>query len=119
MKMCPGHWAAMKAAIEALGLAALVKTGGSNFDAAVAELTGEDDGAEREAERFDPLSAATWSIYAQCLKDLGLSAMADDDFCPLCSVEASKPGRAKNWIDGSCDEQLERARHLGLAPAVQ
>jgi hypothetical protein len=56
--------------------------------------------------------------YGQFLHNVGLAGMVGE-VCPLCDVEASKPGRAQNWIDGNTNDQLECAQQLVLMPDVQ
>jgi len=37
-------------------------------------------------------------------------------YCPLCEVEKNTDIKAETWITYAADEQLEKARRLGLLP---
>ncbi len=114
MKFCQEHWNGLRAAIEERGLTHLVARGGKE---AVESLAREARG-EATKDDFDPLMAAHNMILGQFVEDIGLAAF-DGEKCPLCEVEKSRAGLAKNWTDGSADSALEMARELGLAPAQQ
>ena len=109
MRMCMPHWERLKAAVEEKGLMHLVKGNSEKLLSSVErQLKGTDTTAD-----FDPLTNATFAIYAQCLRNVGLMAM-QPDFCPLCDVDEKGPSNSQNWIDGSTNDQLEIARNLGL-----
>jgi hypothetical protein len=114
MRICPDHWAALRAAIDARGLTPLVAR-----DARTAhEAIGRSLAGEAAAEDFDPLMNANFAIFAAFLEDAGLAGLIGD-VCPLCAVDAGSPGLAADWISGCADDQLAQARWLGLVPVVQ
>jgi len=111
MRFCQPHWQRLKAAIEEKGMMHLAHGSGQKLAASIErQLTGTDSAAD-----FDPLANATWAVYSQFLKNVGLAGM-DGDVCPLCDVDEKGPSTSQNWIDGSTDDQLATARHLGLMP---
>lgn len=104
----------MKQAVDDKGMKHLVH---SSAEAAHASMVRQVEGDTTTGD-FDPLLTATWAIYGQFLKNVGLAGMVGD-ICPLCDVDARGPSTAQNWIDGSTDDQLQHARQLGLMPNVQ
>jgi hypothetical protein len=84
MKMCMPHWTALRAAIDARGLAALVADNGEKAAANVAsELA---DG--QTIDNFDPLMGAHNAILSNALDAAGavilFAAPDGSDVCPLC-----------------------------------
>lgn len=110
MKICQQHWDKLRRAIEDRGMTHLVSSSSSQ---AVVSLANQLKGTDTAAD-FDPLMNATGAIYATYVADAGLDSMMGDK-CPLCEVG----GLAGNWINGACDDQLSRARKLGLVPGGQ
>lgn len=110
MKMCPAHWQALRAAIEARGLSHLVSKNGAEAKKKLAtELEGR--GAEND---FDPLLCANNMLFAAGLSCGGL-AMLSGDFCPVCKAEENGVPKGE-WIEGPADAVLKRARDEGLVP---
>jgi hypothetical protein len=115
MKMCTEHWAKLRKAIDDRGLGHLVA---KSREAAMETIVRMVEGDGDPKRDFDPLMEANWAIFSAALHDGGLALLAKE-CCPLCVCEESKTGLADNWIEGASDDQLERARQLGLTAAVQ
>lgn len=123
MQFCKEHWAALRAAIDERGLASLVAKSAQDAHAsAVRQLDGSDD----PKGDFDPLMNAHWAIFSNGLRCGGLYLMGHDDngdeYCPLCELKKNiteRPNPDVEWIRLAADEQLDNARELGLAPALQ
>jgi hypothetical protein len=113
MRMCAEHWADLRSAIDERGLPGLVHQSGEAAFSIKLQLRSESGKPD-----FDPLLNANFAIYATFLQEAGLSGLIGS-VCPLCEVERGQAGLAANWINGAADDQLQRARQLGLAPAVQ
>jgi hypothetical protein len=114
MKICADHWLHLRAAIEERGLAKFVARSGED---ALAVITARLHGVE-PTTAFEPLMNANFAIWARYTEGVGMDALAFEG-CPLCEVEAFHTGLAQDWIDGSAEDQLAHARHIGLVPAVQ
>jgi hypothetical protein len=72
-----------------------------------------------DAAAFDPLVGAVFAIVARALHDGGFHLLGSDgggaEYCPLCEAERLRDlSLAENWLDGACDDQLAKARRLGL-----
>ena len=113
MKFCGDHWTALRAAIDERGLTRFVSgTGAALTDRLKQDLVQP----EQTKETFDPLANATWAIYTNALDAGGLYLMSGD-LCPLCEAEAHGIEKG-SWITLAADEQVDRARTLGLIPEV-
>lgn len=119
MKFCTDHWAALRAAIDSRGLAALVAESG---DQAARNLLGEvADG--RTIDNFDPLMAAHNAIMSNALSAAGGQAirMLTADVCPICFCNSGDPANAAGirvhdydvWIDKAADDALAAWKALG------
>jgi hypothetical protein len=114
MKMCQPHWDALRAAIDGRGLMRLVS---GNGEVVAKKLEGQLIGQD-EKDTFDPLMAANLAIFSNALKGGGLYLMLGD-YCPICESEQHGGPMAEWWINHAADDQLERARELGLTPREQ
>lgn len=116
MKICETHWSALKQAIDDRGLSGLVSKDGH---VAVEKAEGQLQG-DVSRDTFDPLMNANFAIWSNGLRAGGLYLMGQKDdgthYCPICESEAHGGQPADWWINSAADEQLERARALGLAP---
>jgi hypothetical protein len=115
MKMCTDHWTKLRAAIDERGLTKFISGDGAKL---VEKMTTELSGGGG-SETFDPLANATWAIYSNALKMAGLYLMGRDEngnpYCPIC--ESKLGGFDENWwLDNAANEQLDKARNLGLLP---
>ncbi len=123
MKFCIPHWEEVKAAIQMRGLQPLVsKNGEQVIDRMMANLNGN-------TQVRDPLANVTFAIYTEALRTGGLYLMGADEygneFCPLCELDKHaiddkgnrpEPKASVQWINGSCDAELESCKNLGLVP---
>lgn len=112
MKMCQSHWDDLKIALELRGLMGLVA---KNGDVAMSQMVDQLNG-EEGPESYDPLMAANFAIWGNALRLGGLYLMAEKDLCPICESEKNDAYPAEWWITNAADEQLARARKLGLVP---
>ena len=103
--MCQAHWSDLRTALDERGLTHLISTSAENL---VERMESKED------QGFDPLFSASIEIMAAALRDGGL-ALLQSDKCPLCEAEKSVRGLANDWIEGCSDDQLRRAKELGLA----
>ena len=126
MKFCQQHWDKLKAAIEARGLSSLVAVDGVD---AHKRITSELKGEGSEKTTFEPLMGAHNAILSNVLSSpVGISVMYDNEDgtarCPLCFITSEhkancavvdcKDDDFEDWIDIAADEQLARAKKLGL-----
>lgn len=122
MQFCPVHWLQLRAAIEDRGMSHLVATSGEEASAAAQRHL---DGTAHELDDFDPLMNAHWAIINNALQNGGTYLMFPDDEgndrCPLCELDKHYPGEdaVATWVGYATDEQLNRARELGLIARVQ
>lgn len=116
---CPEDWAKLRGAIDARGLTRFVAPDG----ATAAERMKRWAAGERTEQAFDPLLLATVDIAVAAAKDVRRSADPAapaaaaallNRSCPLCMVRAQSAELADEWLDGCADDQLDRARALGL-----
>lgn len=134
MKICPDHWARLRAAIDERGLSHLVaRSGKEATDRIVAQLEHSVEHRESlrdamrkqdEAASFDPLLGANFAIFSNALEAGGLYLMTPDEQgqprCPLCELAKHvNPVAVDEWLRLSADGALEKARELGLVPAQQ
>lgn len=111
MKMCQLHWVALRDAIEMRGLSGFVsKDGQTAIDRTVNDLHGAP-----ATQTFDPLMAANFAIWSNALDQGGLYLM-QGDCCPICESEKHGGPTAEWWIANAAQEQLNKARELGLLP---
>jgi hypothetical protein len=123
MKFCADHWGKLEAAICARGLRQFVASSGQE---AIHRMATElaDDSKEKERSTFEPLIAAHFCIIGNVLNVVGLAVMAPNgsDKCPLCFIQTEHDAHCKatdcipyeTWIDRAADDQLARAKELGL-----
>ena len=114
MKLCRPHWEQLKAAIAELGMMHLVAESGKIASERItAQLENKDHG-------FDPLMNANFAIWTNALELGGKYLMWNDEngnpYCPICESEKHKGNDAEWWIKNASEEQLARARSLGLMP---
>lgn len=118
MQMCMDHWNALRAAIDARGLSALVSESGEQ---AAANLASEmQDGPS--VDNFDPLLGAHNAIMVHALEHGGFGVMQPNadgsERCPLCWMNSMhnehcrEPGCIETavydrWIDLAADGQVE------------
>lgn len=141
MKFCEQHWADLRKGVVDRGMWHLVAKSGQEAAAAVVrELQGQPEPAD-----WDPLMAAHWALAGRVMDAIGhsqgpaaaLGAMADPDWCPMCSIQASfdvwdrpehiakngpRPENARDaaaWIDSCLDAMLKHAREKGLVARTQ
>lgn len=118
MKICPEHWAKVRAAVESRGMGHLgAKTGEQAAKDAESQLRGEETS-------YDPLMACNWMITSRALESGGLYLMTPkpdgSDHCPLCEAIEHRPeGKTieeseRYWIDGPADAALAHCRERGL-----
>lgn len=117
MKMCADHWKDLKEAIDARGLSGFIG------DAKRAHQIMVDSIESPHAEAaFDPLLNANFAIWSNATRLGGLYMMTQKpdgyEYCPVCEWRAHLP-EAVDPIVAAADEQLEKARSLGLVPPVQ
>lgn len=114
MKMCQAHWDALRAAIEERGLMKFVARSGQAVTEKIkGQLVGQAD-----KETFEPLMAANMAIWSNALERGGLYLL-QGDYCPICESEKHGSHPAEWWINHAADDQLEKARNLGLLPQDQ
>lgn len=112
-QMCQPHWEKLKDAIKARGLYRFTAADGATL---VEQVTRPDARAS-----FEPLMGAHLAILQNALA-VNLSAVLGEG-CPLCflieNCACGKPDcRAKleDWPNRAAEDQLERARALGILP---
>jgi hypothetical protein len=93
MKFCAEHWTKLRAAIDDVGLTALIPEGG---EAAMKSMVSELDGST--VDNFDPLMRAHNMIFSRAMEEIKtkytqnpLMLMADDHehpewACPICAL---------------------------------
>ena len=112
MKFCMPHWDALRAAIKARGLNALVAESGEK---AVSNMTSElKDGST--IDNYDPLMAAHWAIVNN-VADIDPNILFIED-CPLCYANRMHNEHCKDpnctggatyydsWIDRAASDQV-------------
>lgn len=141
MKFCEQHWADLRQGVVDRGMWHLVaKSGQDAAEAAVRDLEGRPEPGD-----WDPLMAAHWALAGRVMDAIGnsqgpmaaVSAMADPEWCPMCSIQESfevwdkpeqiakhgpRPAHARDaagWIDSCLDAMLKHARGKGLVPPTQ
>lgn len=140
MKMCQKHWDALREAITARGLSALVAEDGHRAATNVVDELKNG----RTLDNYDPLMAAHWALVGNCMETLGRTAgpqavaavMFDHDpsgGCPLCALNDAFNSRMgpdgrctcgcgdprvatrdqyDAWIDRAADDQVEAWKAL-------
>lgn len=108
MKFCDFHWQQLRAAIELRGMAHLV----SSDDMAVFKRISEEVEGTSSPETWDPLAAATWTLYGNAVECAGCAVLSPNDDgserCPLCYGIAQDPA-VKTWIAMAADGCLAYA----------
>jgi hypothetical protein len=115
MKICEAHWSTLRTAIEERGLMPFVSRSQEEAQAVLSRMAA----GPFEDDVFEPLLGANFAIAAAAIEDGGLIVMAGDGVCPLCEVAKQSTALAMEWITGAADDQLARARELGVVPGVQ
>lgn len=105
----------MREAVDDRGLTAFVA---QCSEEAAKVITAQLEGEADPAQAFDPLMNANFAIWSAFIEDAGIEWLAFEG-CPLCEIGRQDDGLPAEWINGSADGQLARARNLGLAPQVQ
>lgn len=113
MKFCASHWDMLRTAIDDNGLGHLVSGSGKE---AGHKLEGQLSG-EPEAETFDPLMNANFGIWNNAIK-AGGPYLIFGDYCPICESETHGGQPAEWWITNAVNDQVERAKELGLLRPV-
>lgn len=112
MRMCSECWSKLRTAIDSRGLGGFVMKSG---EAIVAKMMAP----KNESEAFEPLFGAHNALVANALQAGGIGLMAGDG-CPLCTLAGlcqcglGDQCAYRTWIDRAADDQLARARKLGL-----
>jgi hypothetical protein len=141
MKFCQSHWDKLRAAIEARGLTEFVSKGGEAAAELVKRQLMEAQEPLPAGGRatFDPLMNAMFAIVNNAMESTpaGLQIMLPNedgsDRCPLCYINGERHKAAQSdpagaerwaraddvafydeWVDRAADEQLARAKELGL-----
>lgn len=114
MKLCGDHWEKLREAIDARGLSRFVSASGEEVARRVhLEMCGD-----RGPDSFDPLMAANFAIWGNAVGIVGPYVMLVDgdgrEYCPICEAVACGAHGESWWIDNAAEEQLQRARALGL-----
>lgn len=114
MKFCQPHWDLIKKAIEERGLMQFVAGSGEKV---ISKMERELQG-DSSTDTFDPLMAANFAIWSNAIDRGGLYLMGQkeggSEYCPICESEAHNGPPADWWITHAADEQLEKAKALGL-----
>lgn len=117
MTFCNPHWAGLRQALDDRGLTPLVA---KNGQACRQKMNRQLSGEGETAETFEPLIQASMAIIGNAIQAGGpypLTVKADgSEYCPICESEANGGYPAAWWFDNAADEQLRRARGLGLLP---
>lgn len=117
MKICPGHWGKLRAALDARGIGHL---GAKSGEEAVSNITEQLEGG---SPAYDPLMDCNNMIWSRGLEAGGLYLMGQKEdgshYCPICEAISHGAGDEKFWIDGPADAVLGHCRKLRLVPAVQ
>ena len=108
MQLCSNHWADLRKAIDTVGLSQFVSSSGK---AAAEKIQLELQSEENKT--FDPLLAANFAIWSNALEMGGLYLMTGD-YCPICESVKHNGPPADFWINNAVNEQLEKAKRLGL-----
>lgn len=122
--MCADHWAALRGAIEARGLAELVAATGE--EAARRMQAEAHEG--RTIDNFDPLMGAHMAILTNALSARGVDIMLPNEDgterCPLCFLTLDhaagcrdpdcRVGSFDKWIERAADDQLAAWRAMQL-----
>ena len=115
MKMCKPHWDRLQDALKVRGLERFIANSSEELKARLdaQETLGMSAG-------FEPLWAAHLAILSNALDMAGLYLMGakedGSEYCPICESEAHNGPGADWWFDHAADEQLAKARELGLMP---
>lgn len=121
MRFCQPHWDALRAAIEARGLSALVAESGEK---AMSNIARELETGEQTLDTFDPLMNAHWQLVANLGKagGGGVVSMLALEGCPLCfaneqhKAHCDKPACTFSydaWTGFAADEQVKVWQSLG------
>lgn len=116
---CDGHWSALKEGLARHGVAHLISpTGAEAVDRWGAYNRAlQLANVSLQAQTFDALMCAWWSVVAEFTRQAGHAALRDQDryWCPLCLVrENGEPELVSQWVEHACGEAAERASALGL-----
>lgn len=115
-KCCSAHWGQLREAIEVAGLMPFVAKGG---EAAASVLSAQLSG-KGGREAFEPLLSANFAIMNNAIAAAGYYLMGQRPggglYCPMCESEAHGGHPAAWWISHAVDEQVAKARELGLLP---
>lgn len=116
MNLCQQHWNGLRQAIDDRGLSHLVSRDGEEL---VRRIT-QPEPETAEAAGFDPLMGAYMAILTNALEHGGSYLLANNEastdghYCAICEAEKHGGRPASWWYEHAADEQLERARELGL-----
>lgn len=125
MKFCMDHWTALRAAIEARGLSALV----ADTSEEVASKMVSETTSGPSIDNFDPLMGAHMAIVSNAIGLAGLAVMMPNedgsDRCPLCFLTKSHAEGCTDpnctvttydhWIDRAADDALAEWKRRGAA----
>lgn len=114
MRICEKHWDMLRTAIDERGLSKFVSRDGQ----AAAEKIKAQMQRQAPEETFDPLLAANISIWSNAL-EIGGMYLLSGDYCPICESEAHGSHPGDWWINHAADDQLNKAREMGLVPKDQ
>ena len=78
---------------------------------------------DSSASVFDPLMNANFAIWSNALAAGGMYLMArkriGSEYCPICESEAHGGYPAEWWISHAADEQLDKAKQMGLIKEIK
>jgi hypothetical protein len=114
MQLCVHHFDLLKVECKKHDLLQFMATDGAKILMNASRLL--ENGGVPTAEAFDPVMQASFAIDKQFIEKTG--SPIGPYACPLCDLDKSRPGTAKNWIEGVVADQLEVAQELGLLPKV-
>jgi hypothetical protein len=120
MNFCMNHWEKLKDAIKIRDLWQFVSGDGVKATAKIKQQIAGDSGVQV----FDPLLNANFAIWNNALEMVGpylisLDPETNEPYCPICE-SLKHNGPDERWfIDNACDEQLNKAKELGLIVEVK
>jgi hypothetical protein len=122
MKMCQKHWDMLRAAISSRGLDQFIAPDGEAATArALQQMKNAAEGEKAiTIATFDPLMDANYAIWSNALRMGGNYMLGADEkgehYCPVCEAVTHKSHDEDWWITNAADEQLNKAKELGVIP---
>lgn len=121
MNFCLEHWDALRKRIDDRGLGQYVARAEQATRILNEVMSGAKD-EDTDPSVFEPMLSASMAYFINVFEVVGV-AMLDPDPgtgkppCPVCVRGRRVPAEAEEWLDIAANEQLEKAKKLGLVGA--